>query len=355
MNIMICRKLGKYTGLEIQRPAFNFDDGLYKIKIDEILEYKVKLRKKETPVKEGDEVIIGICGYNEKNEIIPFSQEDKYQVIIGKELILKEFEQALIGKKPGENVTVNLVFPPDHHVHAGKPVRFEISLQSAYDRILPELTDDFVAELDIDGVYTLEHLEQFTRAHVIDIQKSAMDENLRNDLMMRIIDASDYEIDEEEIQKQVKDLSEEFARIISAEGITLQDYLNKACLSLEEHLNKLRKRALYTLKYRCIVEKIATDENISVSDDEIMTEASSGAEHNDLAAKEFALLKRLGPEKLKSFVLSKKVMEFVFDNAKVLKTTRAFNKTTNFGTSSNAITFSANNTTLTKKQKWMFI
>jgi len=314
---MICRKLGQYIGLEAQRPVLNFDEELYRKKIDEVLEYKIKPRKKETPVKEGDEAVISLCGYNEQNEIIPFSQEGSYTVIIGEGLVLKEIEQALIGKKPGETVTVNTVFPPDHHVDAGKPVRFEIFLQNAYDRILPELTNDFAAELGIDGVNTLEDFERFTRAHVMDIQMRTMDECLRNDLMMGIINTSDFEIDEEEIIAEVEEISAEFIRIITSEGITLQSYLDRARISHEEHLNRLRGRALYTLKYRCVVEKIAAEKNISVSDDEITRKASSAtARDDDMAAKESVLSQGIASERLRENILRKKVVRFVVDHAK---------------------------------------
>ena len=309
--VLICTSLGKYLELEVPQPVIEFDEDLYRKKIQEILESKAKLVKKQTPIKIGDEVLIKICGYDQENEEIPLTKDDAFQAIIGKGQMFKEFEQALIGMKAGDSISTNLVFPPNHQIYAGKAARFEIAVLTAYDRILPELNDDFVSGMNINGINTVEQLQNFTRAHVLDHQKSRLDDDFRNKVMDLIIEASGFEIAEEIIEAKVKARALEFAQIIGCEGVTMQDYLEKSNLTHEGFLEKLRRNVIYSFKYRCVVDKVAEVENINVCDEEVIQEASSAAKKFDLTFDEFIMSNPEGYEGVKKDVLKKKVVEFI--------------------------------------------
>ena len=77
-----------------------------------------------------------------------------YDLTIGSGSFIDNFEEQLIGHKPGEEVTVNVTFPEGYNDElGGKEASFAVTVNGIM--VTPELTDEFVAEnLTEEGVST---------------------------------------------------------------------------------------------------------------------------------------------------------------------------------------------------------
>ena len=77
-----------------------------------------------------------------------------YEVTIGYGSLIDDFEEQLIGHKPGEEMTVNVTFPEGYSEElGGKDASFAVTVNGIM--VTPELTDAFVAEnLAEEGVST---------------------------------------------------------------------------------------------------------------------------------------------------------------------------------------------------------
>lgn len=98
-------------------------------------------------IKDGDEVNIDYVGTINGVEFEGGnSNGEGYDLTIGSGSFVDDFEQQLIGHKPGENVTVQVTFPEDYDGEevAGKDADFAVTINSI--SVMPELTDTFVAE-----------------------------------------------------------------------------------------------------------------------------------------------------------------------------------------------------------------
>ncbi|MDE6916989.1 MAG: FKBP-type peptidyl-prolyl cis-trans isomerase, partial [Lachnospiraceae bacterium] len=105
-----------------------------------------------------------------------------YSVTIGSGSLVDDFEQQLIGHKPGETVTVDVTFPENYGGQdiAGKDANFSVTINSI--TVTPELTDEFVAEnFSEEGLTTAEeyrayvqnqfyeqHLEAYLTGYILD-------------------------------------------------------------------------------------------------------------------------------------------------------------------------------------------
>ena len=111
------------------------------------------------------------------------SNGEGYDLTIGSNSFIDDFEQQLIGHKPGENVTVDVTFPEDYSSAevAGKDASFAVTIHGIMT--VPELTDAFVAEnfAETEGVSTAaeyrakiekdfyeQHLEEYLTKYVVD-------------------------------------------------------------------------------------------------------------------------------------------------------------------------------------------
>ncbi|MDE7030961.1 MAG: FKBP-type peptidyl-prolyl cis-trans isomerase [Lachnospiraceae bacterium] len=134
-------------------------------------------------IKDGDLVNIDYVGTIDGVAFEGGNSNDAgYSVTIGSGSLVDDFEQQLIGHKPGETVTVDVTFPENYGGQdiAGKDANFSVTINSI--TVTPELTDEFVAEnFSEEGLTTAEeyrayvqnqfyeqHLEAYLTGYILD-------------------------------------------------------------------------------------------------------------------------------------------------------------------------------------------
>lgn len=145
--------------------------------------YKEPSTDESLVIADGDEVNIDYVGTIDGVEFDGGnSNGEGYDLTIGSGTFVDDFEQQLIGHKPGEEVTVEVTFPEDYDGEevAGKDAIFAVTVNSI--TVTPELTDDFVAEyLSEEGISTAgeyrasvenrfyeEHLEDYLADYIVE-------------------------------------------------------------------------------------------------------------------------------------------------------------------------------------------
>ncbi len=135
-------------------------------------------------IKDGDQVNIDYVGTIDGVEFEGGNSNGAgYDLTIGSGSFIDDFEQQLIGHKPGENVTVEVTFPENYgndDTVAGKDASFAVTVNSI--TVTPELSDEFVAEnFSDEGLSTVEeyrtsvknryyeqHLEEYLANYIIE-------------------------------------------------------------------------------------------------------------------------------------------------------------------------------------------
>lgn len=136
-------------------------------------------------IADGDEVNIDFVGTVDGVEFDGGNTNGAgYDLTIGSGSFVDDFEQQLIGHKPGEEVTVEVTFPEPYENNeelAGKDAVFAVTVNGI--QVTPELTDAFVAEnlADTEEVTTAaeyrakvedefykEHLQEYLTNYVVE-------------------------------------------------------------------------------------------------------------------------------------------------------------------------------------------
>ncbi len=164
---------------EVAATAEEVDD-----EIDSMLEsYKELSTDEQRVIADGDEVNIDFVGTVDGVEFDGGNSGGAgYDLTIGSGSFVDDFEQQLIGHKPGDEVTVEVTFPEDYNEEmAGKDAVFAVTVNGI--QVAPELTDAFVAEnlADTEGVSTAaeyrasvedefyqEHLRDYLTTYVLE-------------------------------------------------------------------------------------------------------------------------------------------------------------------------------------------
>lgn len=133
-------------------------------------------------IADGDTVNIDYVGTVDGVEFEGGNSEGAgYNLTIGSGSLVDNFEEQLIGHKPGEEVTVNVTFPENYSDElGGKEASFAVIVNSIM--VTPELTDVFVAEnlaeegvstaaeyrAKIENDYYEEHLGEYLTNYVVE-------------------------------------------------------------------------------------------------------------------------------------------------------------------------------------------
>lgn len=184
-NVLSSLSLVDYENISIPDDEVNATDEEVNAEIDSALESYKELNTDETlEIVDGDEVNIDYVGTIDGVEFEGGNSEGAgYDLTIGSGSFIDDFEEQLIGHKPGEDVTVEVTFPDDYGDDAvnGKDAVFAVTINGIKNA--PELTDEFVEEnlADSEGVSTAseyrekiendfyeKHLEEYLKSYIVD-------------------------------------------------------------------------------------------------------------------------------------------------------------------------------------------
>ena len=280
-------KLGKYKELKVKKDKVKVTKEEIEHEVGHILDRYAELVSKDGAVEEGDTAIIDFKGFKD-NEAFDGGTAEGYSLEIGSHSFIPGFEEGIVGMKKGESKDINLTFPEDYMAKdlAGQDVVFNVVLHDIKKRVIPELDEEFFKDLDMEGVSNKEELEKLIEEELT-VQKERQVENkFIEDLLSKAADNMNIELDEEIIDAEKDRMYNEFVQKLSMQGVNEELYYAYSGTKKEDILSDMDKEAEVRLKYRYLLNAIAKEEKIEVSDDEAKHELSHMAEHYHMTEEE---------------------------------------------------------------------
>ena len=139
-------KIPDYHDLPFMTKTAEITDEDVENEIQSLLEYASTVENSTTGVVEdGDTINIAFAGKID-GELFEGGSSESYDLTVGTTSMIDGFVEGLIGKNVGETVTLDLQFPEEYHSAevAGKPVVFEVTINSKKIVTKPEFNDAFV-------------------------------------------------------------------------------------------------------------------------------------------------------------------------------------------------------------------
>ena len=307
-------KLGKYKELGVKKDKVKVTKEEVEHEVGHILERYAELVSKDGAVEEGDTAVIDFKGFKD-NEAFDGGSAEGYSLEIGSHSFIPGFEEGVVGMKKGESKDINLTFPEDYMAKdlAGSKVVFNVTVHDIKKRVIPELDEEFFKDLNMEGVTNKEELEKLIEEEIT-VQKEYQVENkFAEDLLAKASDNMTIELDEELIDAETDRMYKEFVQRLSMQGVNEELYFAYSGAKKEDILNDMKKEAEVRLKYRYLLESIAKEEKIEVSDEEAHHELHHMCEHYHMTEEE--LIKEIGSlEVVKYDVRMKKALEVLKEN-----------------------------------------
>jgi trigger factor len=306
-------ELGEYRGLEIDDPQIEVTEHDVENMIERLREQASSYRPEtERGLEDGDYAMIEITTSAE--DVEPETRGGHFR--LGEEGPMPEMHDALRGKKPGEAASFDKAYGEDtnNETLRGKNVHHDVALKEIRVQEKPEVDDEFAK-----AVGGWEGVAQMREAITADIRKHRELEVRRkkqSQVGERLLAAHDFDVPEVLVDEELGKSMQNYARFLASQGVDVE----KAEIDWQKVRDDFLPEAVTRVKRGLILEAIARQENLQVSDVEVDAEIRRAANE---AERDFAEVKhRLkhdgGYEQLRGSLSQEKALELVLGAAKVL-------------------------------------
>lgn len=310
-------KLGKYLGVQVTK----IDTSVSDAEVEEALEKERTKNARTVTVTdraaaEGDTVVIDYEGFAD-GVAFEGGKGENHPLELGSHSFIPGFEEQLVGKNAEDEVDVNVTFPEQYHAAelAGKPAVFKVKIHEIKTKELPELNDEFAAE--VSEFETLAEYKEDLKKQLETSKENDAKRTKEDEAIQKIIDKSTMEIPEAMIETQCENMVNEFAQRIAQSGLSMEQYMQFSGLTLDKLKEQVRPEAETRIKSSLVLEQIAKEENIEVSDEEINAEVEKMAAQYGMEADK--LKEYLGDaekESMKRDLAVTKAVDLIMENVK---------------------------------------
>ena len=241
-EIMPKVELGDYKNLKVKKDTVEVSKEEVSETIDRILKNFAEKKKVDRESKDGDEVIIDFLG---KKDGVAFDggKAEKFPLELGSKSFIPGFEEGLIGKKAGDEISLDLEFPKDYHAKdlAGTKVVFEVKIHEVRENALPEINEEFLSKL---GEFkTKEEFEKQIEEDLKTQKQAESDEKFKDKLVKKLAEVSKVPVPEILLEDQKQSIELDMQQNLMYSGLSLEDYLERMGKTREEWLEKDVKEA----------------------------------------------------------------------------------------------------------------
>mgnify|MGYP004560409317 FL=1 len=263
--------LGDYKALKYELEEVTVTDEEVENEINKTLERKGDLELKEDgAVEDGDTVVIDFEGF--KDEVaFDGGKADNYELVIGSHSFIPGFEEQVIGMKSEETKDINVTFPEDYHVEElkGAPVVFKVTVHEIKKKVLPTLDDEFVKELKIENVETVDAYKEHVKESILTGKKTEAERKADEKLLKALCDEATINIPTVMIEKETEAMLNDQAARLQYQGIPFDQYLKIIGQTREDIKKQLEESATARIKTTLCLEEVAKLENLEASDEDI--------------------------------------------------------------------------------------
>jgi trigger factor len=265
-----------YQQVTVPKPPVEISEEEFQAELAHLRDSRATIEpvEEDRALADGDWAQISYKGVVEgETEAAPILGEDTLVEIGGKDT-MEAFTSALRGAKPGQELKAEVVYPAEYEEGklAGKNVAYEVEVKAIKKRILPELNDEFAKELG--GYESLAELETRIREHLESRKKRAVEAETKDKLFAALTEKYTFPVPESLVQDQIDQRLDRGLRALAAQGMNPEQMrkLDFARLRAAQ-----RDSATAEVKTMVLLDRIAHEENITVSDEEFERELQLAA------------------------------------------------------------------------------
>ena len=306
--------LGNYKNLEIEMPEMQITD-------ESVAETLAEMRQRAatfTPVEgravENDDFVqVKLHGTPEGGGD-PL-QADSVLCHVGAEETMEPFNENLRGANAGEHKNFDVEYPADYPDAklSGKKFHYSVDVLGVKTKTLPEINDEFAK--DVSDAASLEELKKKIRESLEHERDHRQKELQREKVLAELVKLHAFPVPDSLVEHQMDVRLERVVRSLAQQGVDPRA-VNVDWVSLRR---RQEERARDDVKAELVVDRIATEEQIDVTEEELQHELEHVASHGGESAEAIRarLTKQGALDRMKAKLRSDKTVDWLAQNARV--------------------------------------
>lgn len=271
-------KLGDYKGLEVPVQKAEVTEEELSAELARLQERHAELVVvEEEAAANGDIAVIDFDGYVDD---VPFEggKAERHSLELGSNSFITGFEEQVVGMATGDFKDVEVTFPDEYHAEnlAGKKAVFKVKLHEIKRKQLPALDDEFAK--DVSEFETLDEYKADLKAQLESRKEEELKGLRENAVVDKAAANAEVEIPEAMINSEVENMVRDFDTRLRQQGMNMDMFLSFSGQTREDLQNQMKGDAEKRVRNNIVLEVIAKQENIEVSEEEVNEELATMAE-----------------------------------------------------------------------------
>lgn len=255
--------LGEYKGLTIEVEEYKTPEDALQKSIDSLLEqHATTVVVTDRKTLNTDTIVFDFEGFS-NGEKIEHGDAKNYTLDLAHSSFIPGFAEQLADRTLGEEFEINVTFPEEYHEKklAGQPAVFKCKVNEIRAKVLPELTDEFAQK--VGPFKTVDDLKADIQKY-LDTQKADIDRtNSEKAIFEKVTGDAKVEIQQSMIDREADQLAEEYKQKLSMQGFSWDQAVEAQ--GYDNIMNSLKEDASMRVKNSLVIDKIAKEENLVVS------------------------------------------------------------------------------------------
>ncbi len=275
---------GGYDGLRVEIPSPQATDEQIDEQVDTLRRNFAELNTVERPAADGDHVTIDIAGTHE-DEPVPGLTTSDYDYEVGSGAVVAEIDDNLRGASAGDEIEFDAPHPDPEEE---EPLNFSITVKEVKESVLPEMTDEWAAEVSEFETAAELRADMASRLGAMQVNQAqmAVQQNTAEALAELITDEVPASMVDNEINARIQDL----VGRLQQQGMDVGAYLEAVGQTAESLAEEFREPAEQAVKVDLALRSVAELQGL-VPDDEALDESiaemagQGGQDADDLKAR----------------------------------------------------------------------
>ena len=271
--------LPTYEGLHAPMKVKEIEDSDIDAQVELIRQRQARVVDVEGRAAENnDEVKINFEGFID-GEAFEGGKGENYPLRLGSGQFIPGFEDQIVGHNIGDSFDVNVTFPENYgdERYAGKAAVFKTELLGITTQELPEVDDDFVK--DVSEFDTVDQLREDIKKTLTERAEKTAETGFENAIFEQIIEGSEAIIPQVMVDRRIDQHVNDFENQLQQQygDLKLDEYLQLTGMDINSLRDEYEPQAKKEVKLRLALEKIADEQNIVISDEELEEEITAFA------------------------------------------------------------------------------
>ncbi len=275
----------------------------------------------DRPVAVGD---VAVIDYEGKKDGVAFAggTAQGSDLTIGSGQFIDGFEDGLIGVMPGETVDLNLTFPANYGNAelAGQAVVFTVKVNFIRPAAIPvaEMDDELIANIGLPTVTDVDSYRKYIKDYLQSSKQQEHDQAVESAILNKLIEVCT--ISEELPEAMLQDYSRRIMTTLSNNaagyGVSAEEYCNYFY-----GMSATDTAATYgyiTLEQNLILQAIANEQNLNISDEDLNAELLSRAQMAGLSTVE-EYLGATSIDEYREYFMGDAVMAYLLENTTIVE------------------------------------